>query len=238
MRILAIESSGTVASAALWEDGKILGEKRGPFKVTHSETLMPMTAELLEEFKLKSEGINPCAIDYVAVSGGPGSFTGLRIGSATAKALGMVWNVPLVHVPTLDGMAFNFEGSGKIIVPLMDARRGQVYTGVYTFAGEFTILKEAAAMDAGELMEELKRDFPEGRFIFLGDGAAPYAGKIAESGISYEIAGEDKLYQSAASCAVLAAELIKRGKTIPADLEAPEYLRPSQAERVRAEAGA
>ena len=93
------------------------------FKMTHSQTLLPMIDEMV-----KLVGIDLNTIDAIAVSGGPGSFTGLRIGSATAKGLGLALNKPLIHVPTLDATAYNLFGASGLICPIMDARRSQVYT--------------------------------------------------------------------------------------------------------------
>lgn len=231
MKILAIESSGTVAGAAVFEDGKIIAEGRGPFKVTHSETLMPLTDEVL-----KKAGIKAADVDLIAVSGGPGSFTGLRIGSATAKGLGFALGKKLVHVPTLDAMAYNFFGTDGIIVPMMDARRNQVYTGIYSFEGEtLKVLKESCAMDAGELIDEISEKYADKPVTFLGDGAAAFEEIVKKCTAEYTVASGENLLQRASSVAKLAAVLADQGKTVDADFEAPDYLRPSQAERVRAE---
>ena len=128
MRILAIESSSLVASVAIVEDGVTLAEYTANFKMTHSQTLLPMIDSMVSLF-----GIDLSTIDAIAVSGGPGSFTGLRIGSATAKGLGLALDKPLIHVPTLDGTAYNLYGAKGLICPIMDARRNQVYTGIYRF---------------------------------------------------------------------------------------------------------
>ena len=129
MRVLAIDSSGMTATVAVVEDTQTIAEYTVNFKKTHSQTLLPMidTMGKMIELELKS-------IDAIAVAGGPGSFTGLRIGSATAKGLGLALEKPLIHVPTVDGLAYNLYGCQDIICPIMDARRKQVYTGMYTFA--------------------------------------------------------------------------------------------------------
>lgn len=241
MKILGIESSGNVASAAVWKDGEILSEMTGPFHVTHSETLMPLISEALGAAKL---GIGD--VDLVAVSGGPGSFTGLRIGSATAKGLCFAGKKELVHVPTLDGMAMNFAGSDKLIVPMMDARRGQVYTGIYEFEGDtLKVLEGAMAVSLEELLEKLNANYVSKKVIFLGDAIFPAnttsdaatAKETIEKNckLAFSFADEDKCLQKASSVAKLGAVLAGEGKAIDAAFEAPEYLRPSQAERVRAE---
>ena len=125
MRILGIESSSLVASVAIVEDGVTMAEYTANFKKTHSQTLLPMIASMTELL-----GIELSTVDAIAVSGGPGSFTGLRIGSATAKGLGLALNKPLIHVPTLDATAYNLYGAGALISPIMDARMNQVYKGI------------------------------------------------------------------------------------------------------------
>ena len=232
MKILAIESSGSVASAAILEDKNVLVEKLGPFKVTHSETLMPLINECFNEALCR-----PDDMDLIAVSGGPGSFTGLRIGSATAKGLGFALDKTLVHVPTLDAMAMNFYGSDKIIIPLMDARRGQVYTGVYSFEnGKLITHMKSCAMAAEELMDTVNAENDGTAVIFLGDGLEPSRAVIEEKAdFPYEFAEGVNALQRAASVGILGYSLALEGKTVSAADEAPEYLRPSQAERVRAE---
>ena len=126
MKILGIESSSLVASAAVVSDGILTAEYTVNFKKTHSQTLLPMIHEIVNmlEMDLRS-------LDAIAVAGGPGSFTGLRIGGATAKGLGLALKKPLVHVPTVEAMAYNLWGSSALVCPIMDARRNQVYTGLY-----------------------------------------------------------------------------------------------------------
>ena len=122
MKILGLDSSGLVASVAIVEDNDLKGEYTVNYKKTHSQTLLPMLDEVAKMIELDLN-----SIDAIAVSGGPGSFTGLRIGSATAKGLGLALNKPIISVPTLEGIACNFYGTDAIICPMMDARRQQVY---------------------------------------------------------------------------------------------------------------
>ena len=141
MKILGLDSSGLVASVAVVEDdgtnSNLLAEYTVNYKKTHSQTLLPMLDEIANMIELDLN-----AIDAIAVAGGPGSFTGLRIGSATAKGLGLALGKPLVHIPTVDALAYNLYGTDKIICPLMDARRNQVYTGVYEFQGDKLVALE------------------------------------------------------------------------------------------------
>ena len=146
MRILAIDSSGLVATVAIVDEengvSKTTAEYMVNFKKTHSQTLLPMLDEIV---KMTEVDLN--TVDAIAVSGGPGSFTGLRIGSATAKGLGLALNKPLIHIPTVDGLAYNLCYSDRIVCPIMDARRNQVYTGVYAFCGSrMNILEEQMAI--------------------------------------------------------------------------------------------
>ena len=125
MKILAIDSSGLVASVALLEDDTLLAEYTVNYKKTHSQTLLPMLDAIVQMIDLDLN-----SIDAIAVSKGPGSFTGLRIGSATAKGLGLALEKPLIEVPTVDALAYNLYDAEGLVVPMMDARRAQVYTGI------------------------------------------------------------------------------------------------------------
>ncbi len=230
MKLLAIDSSGLVASVAIIEDNNLLGEYTINYKKTHSQTLLPMLDEVAKMIEL-----DKASLDAIAVSAGPGSFTGLRIGSATAKGLGLALNKPLIHVPTVDALAYNLWGTDKLICPLMDARRQQVYTGLYEFAeNEFHILLEQCAIGIDEIIEKVNA---MGRpVIFLGDGIDVLAEEIKEHckvPFSFAPAGMNK--QRAASVALLGKELYEKGKTVSAAEHAPDYLRLSQAERERKE---
>lgn len=241
IRILAIETSGPLASVALIKDGEVEGIKIGEFKVTHSETLMPMIDELVKETGVDLERVNA-----IAVSAGPGSFTGLRIGSSTAKGLGMALNKPLIHIPTLHAMAYNLLGSPGFIVPMIDARRGNVYTGIFTFVLradntlDFEVFQDSCVMSIEELMERLELltslDGNPPPVIFLGDGLFEYHEKIEQlATFDYEYAPDEGMIQRADTVALLGQLFYYHGMTVPADQEAPDYLQKSQAERVRAE---
>ena len=150
MKILGIESASLVASVAVVTDGLVTAEYTVDFKKTHSQTLLPMIDEVTRMLELDLH-----EVDAIAVSGGPGSYTGLRIGSATAKGLGLALEKPLVHVPTMDAMAYNLYGTSALICPIMDARRGQVYTGLYHYEENFAVVKPQCGMDIHELIQEL-----------------------------------------------------------------------------------
>ena len=128
MKILALDSSGLVASVALVEDDDLIAEYTIQYKKTHSQTLLPMLEEIRRMVDLDMD-----TVDAIAVAAGPGSFTGLRIGSATAKGLAFAMGKPIVPVPTLEGLAYQMYGTDMLVCPIMDARRSQVYTGLYEF---------------------------------------------------------------------------------------------------------
>lgn len=229
MRILGIESSSLVASVAIVEDGVTMAEYTANFKKTHSQTLLPMIDAMVSLLDVELS-----SIDAIAVSGGPGSFTGLRIGSATAKGLGLALNKPLIHIPTLEGTAYNLFGASGLICPIMDARHNQVYTGIYRFEKDFQVVMEQDAMDMNDLIGKLNA--MDERVIFLGDGVPVYEKLIAERmNVPYEIAPAHVNRQRAASVAALGAVYFAEGKIETAEEHGPNYLRKSQAEREREE---
>lgn len=174
MLLLAIESSGLVASVALMTEDKLIGEYTTNFKKTHSQTLLPMLDEVV-----RMTGISLDSVDAIVISGGPGSFTGLRIGAATAKGLGLALDKPLVNVPTVDAMAYNLYGTEQIICPIMDARRQQVYTGLYTFEGnDFRVLCREKAVGIEEIVQEINGMGKP--VVFLGDGVPVHKNYIEE----------------------------------------------------------
>lgn len=240
MRVLAIDSSGMTATVAVVEDTQTIAEYTVNFKKTHSQTLLPMidTMGKMIELDLKS-------IDAIAVAGGPGSFTGLRIGSATAKGLGLALEKPLIHVPTVDGLAYNLYGCQDIICPIMDARRKQVYTGMYTFARRELegskqtelVLDVLEAQNASPIDELIERLNIHGRpVVFLGDGVPVYQDVIREKmRVPFSFAPASANRQRAAVVGALGIQYYKEGKFETAMEHQPDYLRVSQAERERAE---
>lgn len=237
MKVIAIDSSGLVASVAIVEDDTLTGEYNVQYKKTHSQTLLPMLDELKKMIELDLS-----TVDAVAISAGPGSFTGLRIGSATAKGLGLAMDVPLVEIPTLDGLACNLYGTDKLVCPLMDARRNQVYTGIYEYKrteeeGRISYaLKSIVSQCAISIDEIVARCNELGReVILLGDGVPVFAQKLKElMQVSYGFAPAHMNRQRAAAFAPLAIQYLKEGKYVAARDHAPEYLRLSQAEREKA----
>ena len=235
MKILALDSSGLVASVALVEDDNMLGEYTVNYKKTHSQTLLPMLDEVAKMIDLDLN-----SIDAIAVAAGPGSFTGLRIGSATAKGLGLALKKPLVAIPTVEGLAYNLCGIADVVCPIMDARRGQVYAGIYEFDGQkLHILEDQMAVPIEELGEKLKKYLKEGRRVtFLGDGVPVHKTKIKEEilpGEAVTFAPANMNRQRAASVGTLGMQYYKEGKIETAMEHEPDYLRVSQAERERKE---
>lgn len=230
MKILALDSSGLVASVAVMEEENLLAEYTMNYKKTHSQTLLQMLDEMAKMIDLDLE-----TVDAIAVAGGPGSFTGLRIGSATAKGLGLALKKPLISVPTVDGLAYNLCGTDKIVCPLMDARRNQVYTGIYEFEGnELKVLESQMAVDISEIAEKLNALGRE--VIFLGDGCPVYEQKLAElMKVPYFAAPAHMSRQRAGALAALAMTYAKEGRMETATEHQPDYLRLSQAERERLE---
>lgn len=242
MRVLAIDSSGLTATVAVVEETQTVAEYTINYKKTHSQTLLPMIDEVV-----KMTELDLGTIDAIAVAGGPGSFTGLRIGSATAKGLGLALNKPLIHVPTVDGLAYNVFGCEDIICPIMDARRNQVYTGIYTFSKKagtkegrnlvepvFQVIKMQMAVSIEELAERLNRY--RRPVVFLGDGVPVYENVLAEKlTVPYSFAPAYMNRQRAAVVGTLGIQYYKSGKFETAEEHRPDYLRVSQAERERAQ---
>lgn len=241
MKILAIDSSGMPASAAVVEDGKLIAAYTVNYQKTHSQTLLPMIDELSRAIEL-----DKTTLGAVAVSGGPGSFTGLRIGSATAKGIALALKIPIINVPTLEGLASNFHGCSELICPMMDARRTEVFAGVYTYQDDcLSVSSDKTSLDVlmdqqpvsveklciklNEMAEKTGK-----RLILLGNGCVKYRDILNEKlTVPYKIAPLNLLEQSAASVALRAEELLAAGRTETAEEHRPIYLRVSQAERVR-----
>ncbi|HWT26495.1 MAG TPA: tRNA (adenosine(37)-N6)-threonylcarbamoyltransferase complex dimerization subunit type 1 TsaB [Mobilitalea sp.] len=230
MKLLALDSSGLVASVAVVTEDALLAEYTVNYKKTHSQTLLPMLNEIVKMVELDLN-----EIDAIAVAAGPGSFTGLRIGSATAKGLGLALGKPIIPVPTLDGLAYNLYGTDKLICPMMDARRNQVYSGLYEFKGsEFNVILEQRAAAVEDMIDEINKSNRE--VIFLGDGSSVYQELIKEkTKVTYEFAPIHMNRQRAGAIGALGIRYFNDNKLEAAAKHEPVYLRLSQAERERAE---
>ena len=230
MKILGLDSSGLVASVAIVEGNDLKGEYTVNYKKTHSQTLLPMLDEVAKMIELDLN-----SVDAIAVSGGPGSFTGLRIGSATAKGLGLALNKPLIHIPTVDALAYNLVGHRDLVCPLMDARRNQTYTGLYRFNGnEMEIAEPQCAVGIDEIIEKINNIGQP--VVFLGDGVAVFESYIRKNcKVPFTFAPAHMNKQRAGAVAVLGELYYEQGKTETATEHKPDYLRLSQAERERLE---
>ncbi len=223
MIILGVECSAVSAGAAVIKDGKLVSESFVNCGLTHSETLLPMIDKALSDAKITLEDV-----DTIAVSNGPGSFTGLRIGVATVKGLAMGAEKPVCGVSSLYALCFNVPCAQGVIVPMMDARREQVYCAVYERKGEtLTEVMPMCAMALSELLEKVK----DGA-TFVGDGAAVFYDKIKDvMGDKALFPSENLIYQRASSIATAAQYVDKIDEK---QLESI-YLRMPQAERERLE---
>ncbi len=218
MNILALESAALSAGAAVLCDGVLKSEQFVHNGLTHSQTLLPLV-----DAALKEAGASIGEIDAVAISAGPGSFTGVRIGMGTAKGLALGADIPMILVPTLLALAHNVQAYEGVIVPLMDARRGEVYTATYLAKnGKIEEITPMQALPLAALLPQLDTA------IFVGDGAAVHREKILEvMGERARFAPPQLMQHRAGAVAVAAMAL----PTVSPHEAAPLYLRLSQAER-------
>ena len=234
MKILAIESSGGTAGCALMCDGKLTAEFYVNSKLTHSKTLLPMIDDML-----KINGMDINEIDAAAVSKGPGSFTGLRIGAATAKGLTLLYDKPIIPVSSLMGLSVNTYAPDMIMCPVMDARRGEVYCAAYTRDGEVPeALLEDAALTIDEYLIKVKEtaERENKKCCFLGDGVPVHKEKIVSMlGSLCTFAPEHLSLQRAAGIALLGGILYSRGISVRSDDFVPGYLRRPLAEKEKEE---
>lgn len=230
MKVLGIDTASNVATVAIIDGDKMVCEYSLNHKKTHSQKLMPLISELFAACEM-----DILDIDVIATSIGPGSFTGLRIGIATAKALAHALDKPLVGVSTLEAMAYNLPYCEHIITPIMDARRSQVYTAIYRWCDASPITLQPPQALAIEELYGILLKYQE-KVVFIGDGVAVHKEYLTN------VFGKRALFataacnmQRAASVAVLGALKAQCGDTVSYTQLLPEYLRMSQAEREYAE---
>ena len=227
MRILALETSAKSASCAVVADGAVLAHSFQASGLTHSRTLLPMLDAMLKNAELPLS-----SVDAFAVSSGPGSFTGLRIGVSTLKGLAWAEDKPCLGISTLLAMAWNLSHADALLVCAMDARRAQVYNALFEAkGGVLTRLTEDRAIGLDELCAGLSGDAR--RKLVLGDGAALAHGYLMEHGVACTLAPAALRYQNAAGVAFAAEDALTRGEGVSAQELAISYLRVSQAERER-----
>ena len=229
MLILAFETSAKAASAALLEDGKLLGESYQNTGLTHSQTLMLMAEQLLSQC-----GKTVADVTAAAVAAGPGSFTGVRIGVAAAKGFAWGREIPCYGVSTLEAMALSLGAYQGYVCPCMDARRSQVYNALfYVNRGALERVSEDRAISLAELGEELK-SLNEPIFL-VGDGSNLCYNTLLESVPNLVLPPEHRMHQRASGVALAARKQVEVGDPGDANALTPNYLRLSQAERERAE---
>lgn len=232
MLILSIDSSATAASVALTEDKKLVGEFFINTDFTHSRTLVPMIDSLMTV-----AGKSTSDVDLIAVTNGPGSFTGVRIGVSVAKGIAFADDLPCVGVSTLEAMAYNLTMTDCIVCAVMDARRSQVYNAMFRIRyGEVERLCDDRAIAIEELKQEINEKYNGERVILVGDGSTITMREVMDLPMFVEMAEEPLRFQRASSVAMAAISRIDKGeKPLTAAELLPSYLRLSQAERERKE---
>ena len=229
MLILSFETSAKAGSVALWQDGRLLGESYQNTGLTHSQTLLSMAESMIE-----SCGHIPQDITAVAVAAGPGSFTGVRIGVAAAKGFAWGLEIPCCGVSTLEAMAENLGIYEGYVVPVMDARRNQVYNSIFKAEkGKLCRISPDRAIALSDLCAELKA--LEGPFYLVGDGSNLTYNTLKDRIPSFILPPEHRMHQRAAGVALVAERMLQNGEVCDAAALKPNYLRLSQAERERLE---
>lgn len=229
MLLMAFETSAKAASVALFDGQQLLGEQYQNTGMTHSQTLMVMARDLLEQC-----GKDVSEVQAVAVANGPGSFTGVRIGAAAAKGFAWGADIPLYGVSTLESMALGLGAWDGYICPVMDARRSQVYNALfYVNQGDVTRITEDRAIALSDLKEEIK-NLTKPVFL-VGDGSNLCYNTLLKSVPNLVLPPEHRLHQRAVGVGLTALRKIAAGEPGDDAASAPNYLRLSQAERERME---
>lgn len=231
MKVLGLDTSTLMTTCGVIDENILLGESSLNQDMSHSEKLVPMVKEVLDNLKLKVEDI-----DVFGVSTGPGSFTGLRIGIATIKAFAHIFDKPIVGVSTLEALAFNLPYN-DVVVPMIDARRDRVYTGIYKWEGEILItIMEPTVMEIDTLLDLLDKDYKN--IVVNGDGSLLFKERILnrlKNKVRFATLGQNMC--KASSICELALIKYKKGIVDDYFTLAPDYLRESQAQRELNERG-
>ena len=224
MKVLGIDTSSNATSIAVIEDNKLICEYTVNTKTTHSQKLMPMIENML-----KISEINVNDMDMISICQGPGSFTGLRIGMATAKALSHVNNLPIVGVISLELLAGNMDLSDKKICSILDAQRTQVYMGQYKFENNKLVeIKSVDVVEIDELLEELKSSNEE--WILVGEAVYKYEDKIKEIQNIYLPAPSHNVNKASSLCTIAMNKYDQNIDVYDCYTINPVYIRKSQAE--------
>lgn len=224
MPILGIETATLVSSVAVATADTLLAEITLQTKKTHSELLMPHIAKLLD-----SAGVKKTDLKAVAVSIGPGSFTGLRIGLATAKTLAYALKIPLIGVPTLAAMAYGVPVPGSILAPILDAQKGNVYQALFEWKeGRVQEIMPATVIGIDDVLANLAQY--QAPVVMMGEAAALYSEKIKEAGNPLVLAAPHVIIQRASSVAGLGHQLLAEGVQHDVMGLEPLYIRRSEAE--------
>lgn len=230
MRILGIECTAAPVSCALFEDGKIKAEYFLNLKTTHSQTLLPMA-----ESVLKLSGMEISDIDAIAVTSGPGSFTGVRIGISAVKGLAFADNKPCIPVSVLEAMAYGFVGSDCIVCACMDARCNQIYNAIFDVKdGEVSRICDDRALIIEELyvdLENIYQNYAEKTIFIVGDGADLFYNSIKDRNVPVKLSPEHLKWQRASGVCMAAEKRARNGETVTSKELLPFYLRLPQAER-------
>lgn len=220
MLVLSVDTSSSVCAVSLQENYNLIDEIDLDNGKTHSENFMPIVAEILEKNNKELKDIN-----LIAAVVGPGSFTGIRIGIASIKALAEVYNIPVVEVTSLESLARNVEVK-NVVCSLIDAKNNQVYAGI--FDANYEKLEDYIADDINTVIESLKK---YNNIILVGDGSEKFADLLKENLVKVEFSNENK--QKAFSAGLIGLKKFEKNEVKNADSINPIYLRKSQAERMK-----
>lgn len=223
MKILVADTSSSVCSVGVFENDVLINKNELDNGKTHSENFMPLVEKTLNEAEMKLDDI-----EYLAVVVGPGSFTGIRIGVASCKAIAEIKRLKVVPVYSLDSLAANEVGNGNVICSMIDARNNQVYCGIYD--NKINKLEEYMADDIENVLSFLNK---YDDIVFVGDGAILHEGMIREKMVDKKIVFSSNNKQNAESLGIIAYKKIKNGEFTDPDSVVPVYLRKSQAERMK-----
>lgn len=228
MLILALDSSTSVGAVSLYEEEQLIAEYNLNLDLTHSQRLMPQIVNLMEDARLEVADL-----EGIVVGIGPGSFTGIRIGIATAKSLAQSLDIPIVGVSVLEVLANNQAYNKEYICPLIDARRERVYTAVYQGEDDFGLKRKLFSeqmMEVKDLIEELQKEFT-GKIVFVGEGAKTYKGMLKEElkERAQFLAATHNLVRGGV-LAKIGSVKFKQGKADELLEVTPNYLKRSQAE--------